>query len=406
MKAGIRGATGAMALTLLTAAAAFGQAEDPRAGATVHLGPLNVTPAIAVKDLGVDTKVFNNADEKRDFTVTVAPDVKVSLPFARRAQLTGSIATDMVYYQKYASERSINPDVRMRGEIFLNRVRIFAEPAYLRTRQPMSIELDARAQREERGGHAGASIRVSRTVAIDLSARATRVRFDADEVFAGTALRETLNRESVTTSATIRHALTPMTTIVYAAERGSDRFSLSPVRDADSARVAAGVEFNPRALISGSASAGIRRFQPTSALLDRFEGLVMRAALEYAIADSTRFTFGADRDVDYSFEPLQPYFVIEGFNVTAEQRLVGRVDLAVGALRHQYRYEDLRTSEAPLADAGRVDTVHTWSASVGYRMARKTRIRLGVALRTRESNSARYRDYQGIRYTATTAYGF
>jgi hypothetical protein len=58
-----------------------------------------------------------------------------------------------------------------------------------------------------------------------------------------------------------------------------------------------------------------------------------------------------------------------------------------------------------LTDARRIDTVQTWSASLGYRVARTARIRFGAAYRTRESNNARYRDYQGLRISATTTYG-
>ena len=401
-----RSAAGVLVVTLAAAAPAVAQNEDPRAGSTARLGPFDVATSVAVKDFGVDTNVFNNAEEKRDFTATVAPAVKLSLPFARRGSLTTSVGTDIVYYQKYASERSINPDARVRGEVILNRVKLFAEPSYLRTRQPMSIELDARAQREERSGQAGATIRVTRTVAVDLAGRASRVEFDADEVFAGTTLRETLNRESVTATAAIRHELTPMTTLVYAGERGRDFFRWSPVRDADTSRFTAGVEFNPRALINGSASVGLRRFEPKSALLPAFQGMVVRAALEYSISDSTRLGFAADRDVNYSFEPLQPYFVIQGYSVNAERRLVGRLDVGVGALRHQYRYQGLRMGDGPAEDADRIDTVEILSASLGYRVARTSRIRFGVAYRNRESNNSRYRAYQGIRFSATTTYGF
>jgi hypothetical protein len=307
MSVRLRTITVAAATLLLTAAAAAAQQPgDPRSEAKAQLGPFYITPSLAVKDFGIDTNVFNNADEKRDFTVTVAPNVIVSVPFARRAALTTSLTTDLVYYQKYSSERSVNSDLKARGEVFVRRLALFAEPAYARTRQPMSVEFDARARREERGGQAGINLRVSRTTAVELAARASRVEFDTDEYFAEVRLRETLNRESRALSASIRQDLTPVTAIVFRAEGGTERFELSPVRDADTLHLAGGVQFNPRALITGAASVGFRRFEPHSPLLEPFRGVVVRTALEYAIGDSTRFTFAADRDVNYSYEPLQP----------------------------------------------------------------------------------------------------
>jgi hypothetical protein len=394
----------AVALLLTAAAAAAQQPGDPRSEAKAQLGPFYITPSLTVKDFGIDTNVFNNADEQRDFTVTVAPTVNVAVPFARRASLTTSVVTDLVYYQKYSSEQSINSDVKARGEVFVRRLTLFAEPAYVRTRQPMSVEFDARARREERSGQAGINLRVSRTTTVELAARASRVEFDGDEVFAEIRLRDTLDRESRALSASVRQDLTPVTAIVLRAEGGTERFERSPVRNADTLHVAGGVEFNPRALITGSASVGFRRFEPRSPLLESFRGVVVRAAMEYAIGDSTRFAFAADRDVNYSHEPLQPYFVIQGFNLSAERRLFGRIDLAVGALRHEYLYRDLATTAA--APAGRVDLIRTWSGSIGYRFGRTTRLGFGAALRSRESNSALHRNYEGIRFSATTVYGF
>src|SRR5687767_8316148 len=66
-------------------------ADDPRAQARIHVGPLYVTPGLQLREVGVDTNVFNtNADPKSDFTFTVGPNADVWLPFGRRAMLKTS----------------------------------------------------------------------------------------------------------------------------------------------------------------------------------------------------------------------------------------------------------------------------------------------------------------------------
>ena len=392
------------ALFVLATSASAQPAADPRTEAKAHLGPIYLTPGFAVKEFGIDSNVFNSAEAKSDFTVTLAPNVNVWVPFARRALVRTSLATDLVYYATYASERSFDPDVRVRGKLFLNRVTLFAELAHRRTRQRLNYELDARAAREEQGLEAGASVRLSRTVSIELGARRGVVQFDADEIFDGTSLQETLNRESRTTSATIRSEITPLTTVVLKAEGGMDRFAFSPGRDADSLRVMPGFEFNPMALISGSAYVGFRRFAPKSASLAPFRGIVASAALDYTLGDSTRFAFTADRDVNYSYELVQPYFVVDGYGVEVARRLVGPTDIRVGALRHRYSYRDFAGSGA--ADGPRVDTVQTWSASLGYRVGRLTRVGFGLSHRGRHSNNAQHRDFEGLRLAASAEYGF
>jgi hypothetical protein len=392
-------------LLLICGTAAAQPSPDPRTEAKAHVGPFYITPSLTLKEFGVDTNVFNNAEEKRDFTVTFAPDATIWVPFGRKALLTTSLAADLVHYQRYSNERSINPSASVRGDLFVKRVTLFAEPSYLRSRQALSIELDARVRREERGVKAGVDIRLSRSVAIDLRAQQHRMEFDGDEVFAGTRLRDTMDREGRTVSASVRHDLTPLTTVTVRAERSEDRFTWSPVRDADTLLVASGVEFRPRALISGSASVGVRQFEPRSALLEPFRGVVGRAALAYAIGDASRLEFAAERDVNYSYEPLQPYFVIEGYSVSAGRRLIGRTDITLGALRHRYAYRDVAAVDGGSA-AGRVDLVHVWSASIGYRFTRTSRLGFGAAYRTRTSNNAHHRDYEGLRLSATTDYEF
>src|SRR5688572_27741944 len=95
------------------------RSEDPRTTSARHVGPLYLTPAFAVSEFGLDTNVFNSAGEReKDFTFTIVPRLLTALPFARRGLLKLSTAADLVYYQKHQSERSINPNIALRGEIY------------------------------------------------------------------------------------------------------------------------------------------------------------------------------------------------------------------------------------------------------------------------------------------------
>jgi hypothetical protein len=380
-------------------------APDPRSDAKAHLGPIYLTPALAVREFGVDTNVFNDDENSSDFTFTVAPHADIWIPFARRALVTTSLTTDLVYYQRYASERSFNPDVRVRGDVFLNRVTFFAEPSYLSTRQRPNFEIDARARREERTALAGVGIRMFPRVTIELAGRHQQIDYHADATYNETNLQQTLNRSTRSSSATVRHELTPLTTLVLSASRSTDRFDFSPLRDADSTRVSPGVEFKPSALISGTAHVGVRRFETLSDALPDFTGTVASATLNYTLEGATRFTFNAERDTTYSYEALQPYFVVDGYGLTVRRQIVGRTDVIVATQRHTYSYRDLVLPGAPLSEIDRVDRTITWSATFGYRLGQTTRIGFGAIYRQRHSNIRRFRDYDGFRYTTTVDYG-
>jgi hypothetical protein len=395
----------ALCASLMTGAA-LAQTVNPREEARAHLGPFYYTPRIAVHDFGVDTNVFNNADAKRDFTITLAPRARVWVPAGRRALMSATLGSDVVYYHTYTSERSVNPEFTVRGEVFLGRVTPFAETAYLSTRQRPNFEIDARSRREQRAWLGGVNLRVTPKLTVEVAGRQMSVDFAADATFNDINLRETLNRETQRASATARHELTPLTTIVLKAEAGRERFAFSPLRDANTVGVIPGVEFNPRALISGTAYVGFRRFSPKSPLLETFSGVVANASLRYTLLGSTQFTFTAERDVTYSYERVQPYFVVDGYGLSVRRQLIGRTDLTVGAQRFKYGYRNLLLTGSLAEDLGRVDLTRVLSVSFGYRLGRDVRFGIGTAYRERETTSQRFRNYRGARFATSIDYDF
>src|SRR3954462_11471237 len=134
--------------TAITTAPGSAQSIDEiRRNYHVHAGPLYVNPAILLKELGLDTNVFNQEDEqKSDFTFTITPKADVALPIARRGLLRTTVGVDTVYYAHYVSERSLDPQVVVRGEAYANRVTLFAEGAYFNTRERPNYEVDLRSR--------------------------------------------------------------------------------------------------------------------------------------------------------------------------------------------------------------------------------------------------------------------
>src|SRR5687768_2863064 len=96
--------------------------EDPVENARIQLGPLGVTPSIAVTNLGLDSNVFNTVeDPKQDFTLTASPQLNAWFRAGRsRTHVDGQI--DFVYFQTYSTERSIDGNVNGRLEMAGNRI--------------------------------------------------------------------------------------------------------------------------------------------------------------------------------------------------------------------------------------------------------------------------------------------
>lgn len=373
----------------------------------MHAGPFYITPAFTVRELGVDTNVFNEVDDpKLDFTFTVVPRVEVAVPVGHRLLLKTTSGAELVYYKEYSSERSVNPRFGALVELYLNRITLFAEPTFVRTRQRPNFEIDARSLRTENAFSGGVRLHYSPKLSFEVGVRQTVLDYAGDEVYNNVRLQETLNRESTAVFSAVRHALTPLTTLILKGERTEERFEFSPDRDSDTLRITPGVEFKPHALISGTAYVGVRRFETTSEALEDFNGLVAAATLSYTLLGQTAFIFSADRDVTYSYERFQPYFVVDGYGVTVRHRLPGRFDVMVGGQRHKYSYRDLFVPRAPELGEDRVDTTRNFSGSIGYNLGTDTRIGFGVSHWRRQSNSGRFRDYDGLRIGTTITYGF
>src|SRR4051812_29952032 len=264
----------ALALALPAAAAAQTTAaaqatgaeriDEARHDAMSHAGPLYFTPKVLLKELGVDSNVFNAAgDPQSDFTFTVGPQVDVWVPVARRALFQATAGSDLVWYANYRSERSIDPRFAGRGEIYLRRITLFAENEYLNSRQRLNYEVDLRARHVESNSTAGVAVRLTPKLSVELAGRFDETRFDADARFDGVQLQHTLNQTTTGYSVVGRQRLTPLTMVAVRYEAIDDEFTFAPLRDSHSFRVMPGVEFKPLALVKGSAYVGYRRFTPS-----------------------------------------------------------------------------------------------------------------------------------------------
>jgi hypothetical protein len=399
-----------LALPAMASAQAIGaeRVDEVRREARGHVGPLYFTPQLHLKELGVDSNVFNAAgDPKSDFTFTVGPRADVWIPVARRALFQVRAATDLVWYATYATERSIDPQFMGRSEVYIRRVTLFAEGEYINTRERLNYEVDARARHVENNGSAGVAVRLTPKFSVEVAGRMDETRFDADEQIDGIRLQRTLDRKTTGYSVAARHRVTPLTTIVVRYEGIEDEFRFAPLRDSRSVRVLPGVEFKPRALISGTAYIGYRRFTPSAAnALPDFSGLVGQLGLSYTLLGSTTFGVSFARDLTYSYDEARPFFVNTWVGASVRRALGRRFDVLVSADRHVYAYRDLLTQ--PVIDLirnPRTDTTWNYAGSFGYRIG-NGRIGFGVSYWERESTTRVLRDYDNLRFGTTVTYGF
>ena len=393
-------------LSTLSALAQTTAIDEARERARLHLGGLYVTPALQLKEMGVDSNVFNEpGSTARDFTINLAPGAQLALPIGRRALVESTLAANLVYFQRYASQRSVNPNASVRVTGFFRRLTLAGGGGYLNTHERMNQEIDARAGRTDKSAHAAFDIRVVPKFSVGLSGVVSHADYAEGLFFRGVNLRESLANDLWNAAMGVKYIATPLTSLGVRGEMESTRFPFSPLKNADSVRVTSGVVFKPRALISGSAFVGIRRFKPLSADVPEFRGLVAAISLRYSVRSATAFALTLDRDVQYSYEQLEPYFVSTAVGASIRRQLFGPFDTTVGTQWFQHRYRDVLTSPVP-NDLVRVDVIRNYSGDVGYRFGRKSRVGVGVSYWSRDSNRADFAVYEGFRAATTLTYGF
>jgi hypothetical protein len=305
-----------------------------------------------------------------------------------------------VYYRTLKDQQSVNAGGSGRFDVLSGRVRPFAEVNADRSRDRVGHDVDVRVRRMRTGMAAGMDLQLSPITALTAWARRDQVSYDDRALYLGVDLAEQLDSASRLVAGGLKFAVTPLTTIVVAAEYQQNRFATAHVRDADSIRVAPTVEFGTGAIITGRASVGVRQFSPLDGRLPKYRGVVASAGLSHNLMNVTRFDIEALRDVDYAFDPLQPYYVQTGGRLTVSQRIIGPLELVAIGGRQRLEYQAV----AGALVEPRVETTRTLGGGVGFRLSEDMRFTLTYDTIDRRSNGPTGRQYERHRVFASMRY--
>ncbi len=371
--------------------------------ARVRVGPVALNPTIELTNLGVDTNVFNEPQglEKQDFTFTLTPKADAWMKLGP-TWINGSVRADIVWYQKYTSERSGNTFYTLGWTVPINRLAFGVLGSYLRARERPGFEIDTRALRSEFSGKAAVEYRVLSKTFIGVRGGRQRIDFDDEETYRGANLSAELDRAVTSAAITIKHQLTPLTAITVDAGSQADRFDFSPDRDTDSTTAGVQVTFDPFALLKGSARFGYRDFVPVDPNVPEYSGTTAAVDLTYVLQGSTKLTFQMNRDVEYSFDVDQPYYLQTGFAGSIAQQIYGPVDVVARAGTQHLAYRDRAGTTVAVPE--RTDRVYTFGAGAGYHVG--TDLRIGFTLDKQKRTSDQiFRSYEGLRFGVSITYG-
>ena len=227
------------------------------------------------------------------------------------------------------------------------------------------------------------------------------VAYDTDSLYLGSNLRVELNRTLNSAGVSVRHQLTPVTSVGLLVRQEQDRFEFSPIRDSDSTRIAGTMTFSAR--IRGSASLGYRDFRPQAGDVQSYKGPTASIDLTVAPLGSTRIGFRATHDLQYSYDIQQPYYLETGTGLSLTQGIAGPLDVMARFQIQELAYRGRIGGTLERAD--RTDSINWFGGGIGYRVGRDMRIGFNVDKQHRTSDLAAH-GYEGLRYGTSVTYGF
>jgi len=393
---------------VLAAGSARGQAPDPSASATFQVGPLAFTPALAIPALGLDSNVFNESENPRqDFTANVQPAGDAWLRF-ERMRLHARQQFNLLYFDKYASQRAVNTFTTLRAEVFLLWATPYVSASYVRTNDRADARIDTRAVNRSRPATAGIDFRLSSSTNLDLSANDNTVRFDAGATFEGTPLRSALDRNTRIYRATVRYAVTPPTTLTLTAARQQERFRFATQQNSDSFRIVPGITLATDAVITGRLEVGYMSFKPRGPSLRAFSGVVSNVDLGYVFLGLTRLQLGVNRDLMPSIDSITSYALQTAVTGTVTHRVTERWDVNASARRQRLDFGQVSVApvvepDEPDGPRGRVDTIDTYGGGIGFYFNQGLRLGLRVESISRKS-ALRAGRYDNLRILSSISY--
>jgi hypothetical protein len=378
---------------------------EPVAGTRARLGPFSFTPQIRLQNLGLDSNVYNVGDAVSDFTFAVTPDLLLGAGNSRTGMTLHSV-TDFVYFAEQRSERSVNESITAAGQARVRRFIAVGSAGFLTSRERPTAEIDARSRRIESNASGSIGLALSSRLSALIGGQYRQTGFNADAIFDGSYLAKELNRQTRAATATLRFAVSPLTTLVASAHAARTRFELSPIRDSDSRGLFGGIELNPHALVSGAVSLGYERFTPHSPTLPTYDGLVGSVGVQYHPWRLSSIGFDLERHIEYSYSPDRPYYVLEAYGVSLQRQISRRVQIEASGTRGRYIYRRATTDGAAVTSIGdRKMRLLDLGLGAGFRSTPNTRLDFVWQYRDRDSDFAN-RSFSGTRLMTSVTYGF
>jgi hypothetical protein len=353
-----------------------------------QLGAVSLQPSLLLTT-GVDTNILRQPDSGlRDVVSTATTGLGVHV--GREAlQFEGATIIGYEYFRDYASLRAADQAYAGRVLVSGRKVDLHVEGGWLNVRERFNYELEARVRRTEDRIGAGTKFTFTPRTSLSFDVERAAIVFDDTADTDSAVLADVQQQRRDRLSATATHRLTPLTSLLWEGRSDRTTFAQSPARDARRYRTTLGLSLAPAALVSGGIAVGYQWFEPTvTTLVPRTSGLVANGDLSWRLHDRTSLQFGADRDIEYSYQVELPIYTLTALRLGLSQRIGDRWRLSASVSANRLDYS-AQVQTGP-DQSSQIDRGAGWASACEYRVSREVRITLaGQDLQRRSATSQR-----------------
>jgi hypothetical protein len=390
---------------LLFAVPAAAQISVPAETALVDFGKVSLYPTVQLLDAGIDDNVFNDGvTPHRDYTFTLATKVLAAARLGSN-ELLFQVGGDYVWFKEFDTERSGNAQYAMRFNLSASRFKPFFGAEHIQSSARRGPEIDARARRVDQTVLTGLGFDLTTRTSLTASARLTRSIYNDGESFRGVALDQALNHSGPGGEAGVRYAVTPLTTIAVTGGYEKQTFDESPIRDFYRYTAGPSFEFSPEAVIRGRISTSFEVFEPNDPTVATRKGFAYQANVNWLLNDQTAFDLGAGRNISYSYQDTEPYYLLTNVRLLVTQPIGQALELFGGGDWEHMAYKWTQDGGPPMGESDRVDTLVALNGGIGIRLGPKLRLRVGVERTRRRSVEDPVQNFSRTRILSSVSLG-
>lgn len=375
---------------------------EPRPG-KYRIGPLYLTPGLAIGPIGFDTNVlYSPTEHQPDFIVQAGPTLDLVLPLGRQGRLYGNGTFEYLWFARTVSQRRWNGTgwggLAIRG----GRTQATLEERYAQTFARPNYEVNDRVGQTVEGTRAELMRRLFGRLVLTLRGNRLNSQTEQGQDYLGTDLGLALTRLDYQAGGELSYGVTIKTSLVVLGGYQWNRYPLEPVRDANYQLAAGGVRTDATALISGQTLVGRQWYLPQASAGQDRQITWVDVSATLNVSPRTQLGGGFNRNLLDSFfltaEGQVTSSIVETAMVRLQKDLGHRVDLRLFAQRTRQASSAAVTIVVP--DEGAVtqvrsDIIREAGADLGYTFRPKLRMGI-IAKYTDRDSTFSYFGVQGL----------